>query len=171
MAPSLFSDRSENTNLVEGVVYLLPVKFRRIPFSGFWGGARTYEKFRRTDNILRIIIKMHLSWVYGSRAIKITNITWSSDWEGNDSCAIVPLTWKMAHKSLCRMIRNGPLKFSKSLKKAEKGPFGEILFPITALHQTKYGLEIARTCIFNSTNNRFSWTFQTEFFFNFKDAG
>ena len=40
-----------------------------------------------------------------------------SDWEGKGPCAIVPLTWKMAHKSLCRMIRNGPLKISKSLKK------------------------------------------------------
>ena len=38
----------------------------------------------------------------------------------------------MAHKSLCRMIRNGPLKISKSLKKAENGPFGQNLFPITA---------------------------------------
>ena len=55
-----------------------------------------------------------------------------SDWEGKGPCAIVPLTWKMAHKSLCRMIRNGPLKISKSLKKAENGPFGKNLFPITA---------------------------------------
>ena len=29
------------------------------------------------------------------------------------------------------MIRNGPLKVSKSLKKAENGPFGKNLFPIT----------------------------------------
>ena len=29
------------------------------------------------------------------------------------------------------MIRNGPLKISKSLKKAENGPFGKNLFPIT----------------------------------------
>ena len=36
------------------------------------------------------------------------------------------------HLSLCRMIRNGPLKISKSLKKAENGPFGKNLFPITA---------------------------------------
>ena len=56
----------------------------------------------------------------------------SSDWEGKGPCAIVPLTWKMAHKSLCRIIRNGPLKISKSLKKAENGPFGKNLFPITA---------------------------------------
>ena len=55
-----------------------------------------------------------------------------SDWEGKGPCAIVPLTWKMAHKSLCRVIRNGPLKISKSLKKAENGPFGKNLFPITA---------------------------------------
>ena len=54
-----------------------------------------------------------------------------SDWEGKGPCAIVPLTWKKAHKSLCRMIRNGPLKISKSLKKAENGPFGKNLFPIT----------------------------------------
>ena len=38
----------------------------------------------------------------------------------------------MAHKSLCGMIRVGKLKISKSLKKAENGPFGENLFPITA---------------------------------------
>ena len=42
----------------------------------------------------------------------------TSDWEGKRPCAIVPLTWKMAHKSLCRMIRNGPLKISKSFKKS-----------------------------------------------------
>ena len=47
-----------------------------------------------------------------------------SDWEGKGPCAIVPLTWKMAQKSLCRSIRNYPLKISKSLKKAEIGPFG-----------------------------------------------
>ena len=45
-----------------------------------------------------------------------------SDWEDKGPCAIVPLTWKMAHQSLCRMIRKGPLKISKSLKKAENGP-------------------------------------------------
>ena len=56
---------------------------------------------------------------------------WCSDWEGKGPCAIVPLTWKMAHTSLCRMIRNGPLKISKSLKKAENGPFDKNLFPIT----------------------------------------
>ena len=56
----------------------------------------------------------------------------SSDWEGKGPCAIVPLTWKMAHKSLCRMIRNGPLKISKSSKKAENGPFDKNFFPITA---------------------------------------
>ena len=49
-----------------------------------------------------------------------------SDWEGKGPCAIVPLTWKMAHQSLCRMIRNDPLKFSKSLKKAENGPLAKI---------------------------------------------
>ena len=54
-----------------------------------------------------------------------------SDWEGKGPCAIVPLTWKMAHQSLCRMIRNGPWKSSKSLKKAENGPFGKNLFPFT----------------------------------------
>ena len=58
-----------------------------------------------------------------------------SDWEGKGPCAIVPLTWKMAHKSLCRMIRNGPLKISKSLKKAENGPFGKNLFPITGYRE------------------------------------
>ena len=31
-----------------------------------------------------------------------------SDWEGKGPCAIVPSTWKMAHKSLCRLIRSGP---------------------------------------------------------------
>ena len=51
------------------------------------------------------------------------------DWEGKGPCAIVPLTWKMARKSLCRMIRNGPLKISKSLKKAENGPFGKKPLP------------------------------------------
>ena len=49
-----------------------------------------------------------------------------SDWEGKGPCTIVPLTWKMAHQSLCRMIRNGPLKISKSLKKAENGPLAKI---------------------------------------------
>ena len=33
-----------------------------------------------------------------------------SNWEDKVPCAIVPLTWKMAHQSLCRMIRNGPFK-------------------------------------------------------------
>ena len=42
-----------------------------------------------------------------------------SDWEGKGPCAIVPFIWKMAHQSLCRLLRNGPLKISKSLKKAE----------------------------------------------------
>ena len=40
--------------------------------------------------------------------------------------AIVPLTWKMAHESLCRMIRNGPLNITKSLKKAGNGPLAKI---------------------------------------------
>ena len=31
------------------------------------------------------------------------------------------------------MIRNGPLKISKSPKKAENGPFGKNLFPITVV--------------------------------------
>ena len=53
----------------------------------------------------------------------------SSDWEGKGPWAIVPLTWKMAHKSQCRMIQNGPLKISKSLKKAENGPFGKKPLP------------------------------------------
>ena len=57
----------------------------------------------------------------------------SSDWEGKGPCTIVPLTWKMAHKSLCRMIRNGPLKISKSLEKVENGPFDKNLFQITAI--------------------------------------
>ena len=56
-----------------------------------------------------------------------------SDWEGMGPCAIVPLTWKMAHKSPYRMIRNGPLKISKLLKIAVNGPFGKNLFPITAV--------------------------------------
>ena len=55
-----------------------------------------------------------------------------SNWEARGH-APVPLTWKMAHKSMCRMIRNGPLKISKSLKIAENGPFGINLFPITVL--------------------------------------
>ena len=62
------------------------------------------------------------------------NITRPSDWEGKGPCAIVPLTWKMAHNSLCIIIRNGPLKISKSLKKAENGLFGKNLFPITEDH-------------------------------------
>ena len=57
-----------------------------------------------------------------------------SDREGKGPCAIVPLTWKMANQSLCRMIRNGPLKMSKSLKKAENGPLAKTLFPITAIY-------------------------------------
>ena len=43
----------------------------------------------------------------------------------------------MACKSLCRMIRNGPLNISKSLKKAENGPFSKNLFPITVIHVCK----------------------------------
>ena len=35
--PFLFSDRPENTNLVEDIEILLPVKFHWIPFSGFRG--------------------------------------------------------------------------------------------------------------------------------------
>ena len=58
--------------------------------------------------------------------------TQRSDWEGKGPCAIASLTWKMAHQSLCRMIRNVPLKISKSLKKAENGPLAKNLFPITA---------------------------------------
>ena len=50
----------------------------------------------------------------------------SSDWEGKGPCAIVPLTWKIAHQRLCRVIRKGPLKISKSLKKAENGPLSKI---------------------------------------------
>ena len=57
-----------------------------------------------------------------------------SDWEGKGPWAIVPLTCKMAHKSLSTMIKNGPLKISKSLKKAENGPFGKNIFPITDLN-------------------------------------
>ena len=49
-----------------------------------------------------------------------------SDWEGKGPCPIVPFTWKMAHQSLCRMIRNCPLNISKSLKKAENGPLVKI---------------------------------------------
>ena len=49
--------------------------------------------------------------------IGITLSSFCSDWGGKGPCAIVPLTWKMAHKILCRMIKNGPLKISKSLKK------------------------------------------------------
>ena len=56
-----------------------------------------------------------------------------SDWESKGPCAIVPLTWKMAHQSLCRMIRNGPLKISKSLKKGANGPLAQYLFPITGV--------------------------------------
>ena len=52
-----------------------------------------------------------------------------SDWEGKGPCTIVPLTWKMAHKSLCRMIRNGPLKISKSLKKSWKWPIWQKSLP------------------------------------------
>ena len=69
--------------------------------------------------------------VYLELMYKYKNVKEISDWEGKGPCAIVPLTLKMAHKSLCRMIRNCPLKNSKSLKKAENGPFGKNLFPIT----------------------------------------
>ena len=48
-----------------------------------------------------------------------------SDWESKGPCAIVPLTWKMAHQSLCRLIRKGPFKISKSLEKAENGPLAK----------------------------------------------
>ena len=50
----------------------------------------------------------------------------ASDWEGKAPCAIVPLFWKMAHQSLCRMVRNSPLKILKSLKKTETGPLAKI---------------------------------------------
>ena len=53
-----------------------------------------------------------------------------SDWEGKGPCAIVPFTWKMAHYSVCRMLRNGPLKISKNIKKSWKWPIGKNLFPI-----------------------------------------
>ena len=45
------------------------------------------------------------------------------------------------------MIRNGPLKISKSLKKAENGPFGKNLFPITAVGMTDTQKKISRTLI------------------------
>ena len=48
------------------------------------------------------------------------------DWEGKGTCAIVSLTWKKDHHCPCRMIRNGPLKISRSLKKAENGPMAKI---------------------------------------------
>ena len=35
-----------------------------------------------------------------------------SNWEGEGPCAIVPLTWLMAHYCLCRLLRNGSLKIS-----------------------------------------------------------
>ena len=59
-----------------------------------------------------------LTWIsigiiYSSRNIFLP----SSDWEGKGPCAIVPFTSKMANRSLWRMIANGPLKISKSLKK------------------------------------------------------
>ena len=45
------------------------------------------------------------------------------------------------------MIRNGPLKISKSLKKAGNGPFGKNLFPITdtmiSISTSKYTCTIA----------------------------
>ena len=53
-------------------------------------------------------------------------------WQCKGPCAIVPLTWEMANISLCRMIRNGPLKISKSLKKGENWLIGKNLFQITA---------------------------------------
>ena len=64
-----------------------------------------------------------------------------SDWECKGPCTIVPLTWKMAHKSR-RIIRNGPLKISKSLKKSENGPFGKNLFPITGHQYKKVAVDV-----------------------------
>ena len=57
--------------------------------------------------------------------VKLWPLKLPSDWEGKGPCAIVPLTLKMAHQSPCRVIRNGPLKISKSLKKAENGPLAK----------------------------------------------
>ena len=46
------------------------------------------------------------------------------------------------------MLTNGPLKISKSFKKAENGPFGKNLFPITAfisnVFQNRYGNRLIR---------------------------
>ena len=41
--PSCYSDRPENTNFVEDVEILLPVKFRWIPFSGFRGEVKNVK--------------------------------------------------------------------------------------------------------------------------------
>ena len=56
---------------------------------------------------------------------RMLTITIDSDQGGKGPCAIVPLAWKIAHQSLCRIIRNGPLKISKSMKKAENGPLAK----------------------------------------------
>ena len=81
--------------------------------------------------VLSKLLRSCISIIHRYRIHFTISVTKFSDWEGKGPCAIVPLTSKMAHKSLCRMIRNGPLKISKSLKKAENGPFGKNLFPIT----------------------------------------
>ena len=53
-AAILFFYRPENTNLVEGVEILLPVKFRWIPFSGFRGEVENVKVYgRTTDGALR----------------------------------------------------------------------------------------------------------------------
>ena len=63
-------------------------------------------------------------WNNDSHPTSVVNLF--SDWEGKGPCTIVPLTWKIAHQSLWRMIRNGPLDISKSLKKAEYCLFAKI---------------------------------------------
>ena len=54
----------------------------------------------------------------------------------------------------CRMIRNGPLKISKSLKKAENGPFGKNLFLITGHGALGTGEKIAAFCLKLGKNNK-----------------
>ena len=52
----------KNTNLVEGVEILLPVKFRSIPFSGFRGEVEKVKVYgRRTDDGRCAMTIAHLS--------------------------------------------------------------------------------------------------------------
>ena len=47
---------------------------------------------------------------------KLTVVELDSDWEGKGPCAIVPLTWEMAHQSLCSRVATDSVKEGKQGK-------------------------------------------------------